>query len=358
MFVCQTLTSEGEIEGLADAWRVLQAERGLAPFTDFDWIWAWWLTTGKRENAKLYVVVCRAGEKLLGVLPLAVNTKRGIRILRHAAHDAYYMRRILAADDQVYVALWEEARRAIPYDCADIKNIHENTIEEKYFSSFGVLIDKKPVFYKDTRGLNKATVLASSSRRLRRKVQKIKEAIQKNNDLTHGVSEQKAFLDEALPFLLEKKTAWCIAKGKGGPFINGSAPTLYRAMGEAAAKQKRLYTFWLREKGALIAVMLCFVWGDTLYAHTVAYEPAAQKYMPGIFLMGEVIAWAVENGLSEANLMEGEEPYKERFASGARLGAEYMFARSFRGFLYMWAYKLYRLSRSGPAQQEKEKEEA
>lgn len=76
---------------------------------------------------------------------------------------------------------------------------------------------------------------------------------------------------------------------------------------------------------------------DTLYQLALALDPALLPRMPGLFLTAEALSWAAEEGFRESNFMEGDEPYKERFATGARLIGEYAYARSLKGKLFLFA---------------------
>jgi len=343
MIVCQTVTSEIEIEALKGAWRSLQEERGLAPFTDFSWIWAWWLSTGKPEGAQLHVVTAHDGDRLVGVLPLALNKKHGVRVLRYAGHDAYYMRNILAVDDAALLAMWTHVRKKGDYDFAVIKNVEEGSASRALFSSFGWQVDHKPVYFCAI-GPDPEKPFACCTKRLRRKVQKIREAIEKEGSFTFAVETQETVADEVIPFLVEVKAAWVRQKGKLGLFNRGGVEAFYRAMVAVAAKQEQLRFLLLRRGGALAAVMLCFAYKGTLYAHTVAYDASLLSFMPGLFLMSKAVGLAHKNGLSEANFMEGEEQYKARFSNGARFCSEFVFARSLKGYLYLALYLVrYRL---------------
>ncbi len=339
MSTCHALTSEADIERLAAPWRVLQAEKGLSPFTDFDWVFAWWTSVGKPEGSSLFVVVCFEGERLKGVLPFAIAPKAGVRILRFAGHDVFYIRNLLAEDEATLEAMWRVVRDSRDYDFADIKNIHEGTAEEKILRSFASVLQREPVYYREHIGLTRRNLFEPYTKRFRRKLYKIAETLAKKPEYTFGVCEDGSFLNEAMPFLVEEKRAWCKENGKSGIFNSARVEDFYRAVSEVGIRQKSFRLFWLRKSGRLVAVLLCFVSAGTLYAHTVAHDPSVRSVHPGLFLKAEAMAWACEQGLRETNFMEGQEYFKVRFSSGERPAYEFILSRSLKGRLFAAAYR-------------------
>lgn len=338
MLVSKVIISEAEIESLAAPWRALQAARGLAPFTGFDWIWAWWQSVGKPEGARLVIIACFDGERLAGVLPFAIALKYGARILRFAGHDVFYIRNILAENADVSRALWTKLREIDLYDCAAIKNIHDGTPDAAVLESFALRVERNPVYFRRHEGMTRKAVFTPYTKRFRRKLYKIAEDIAKRKEFTHGVSADAAPLEEALPFLIAEKSAWCEDRHKSGIFDSPHASAFYRAMCEVGLKEESLRLFWLRQNGVLVALLLCFIGGGTLYAHTVAHHPSVRKIHPGLFLKAEAMSWACENGLHETNFMEGAEFFKVRFSSGARGTQDFLYPRTLKGRLFALAY--------------------
>ena len=83
MLDCKILTTEAEIEALADSWRDLHARTGRRPVTDYDRFYAWWSTVGKKQmSSSLHVVAGFESGRLAGLLPLSVERRRGMRMLQ------------------------------------------------------------------------------------------------------------------------------------------------------------------------------------------------------------------------------------------------------------------------------------
>lgn len=339
MFVCKALTHEAEIEELAEGWRSLQAERGLSPFTDFDWVWTWWTSLGKPEGSRMLVIACWEEGRLVGVLPFCISKKYGALILRYVSYDAFYMRNLLATSNEVMRALWQKLRESNGFDFADIKNVHEGTAEESILKEFATSVEASPVYFREHKGLTRDTFFKAYTKRFRRKLYKIEEVFREKKEFAFGIDRDGAFLDEAIPFLVEEKLKWCRQNGKTGLFDSDRVEIFYRALCKTAIRQGLFRLFWLRKNEKLVAVLLCFLGRDTLYAHTTAHTPSVRQVHPGLFLKSEAMVWASEAGLRETNFMEGREYFKVRFSSSARIIHEFVFAQTLKGRLFALAYK-------------------
>lgn len=327
---------ESAVRALAPAWRALQDEIGLSPFTDPDFILLWFEASGKPQGAVLFIVSCWEEDKLVGLLPLAVAPKGGVRVLRYAGHDVFYMRNSLVRDADVGAALWAQVRAGSFYDFADIKNAHEGSPEADFFTRKALFVQEGPVYYRAF--AKEQGLLAPYTKRLRRKLQKVEDAVLQDGGFSWGVSRDASLLEEAVPFLVEQKSLWCLKKGKSGVFDQASVEAFYRAFASHAAASGLLRLVWMRRQGRLVALMLCLAFKGTLYAHTMAYSEEVMAFTPGFFLNLIALRDAQEEGLAEMNFMEGSENFKERFSTDARRVREYVFARSLKGVLFLLAY--------------------
>lgn len=74
----------------------------------------------------------------------------------------------------------------------------------------------------------------------------------------------------------------------------------------------------LELNGRAVAFCLAFVYGEKLYYYLPAFEPAYAAYGPSVDLLAHLIETAYARGLREVDLMLGDEPYKEPWATGQR----------------------------------------
>lgn len=345
MPVCTVLTSQYEVESLANAWRDLHRRIGLAPFTDYDWAMVWWQTIGEPAGAELLVVACHDGDRLVGVLPFTIRIKNGVRVLRLLGHEVYYYRNFLIEDPACVPMMWQTALQQKSYDFANIKNIHEGTPDHDFMTGRATILDKSRVFYCLHEGLCSTALLAQRSKDFRRKYRNVQKKIESAETLGVGLCNDGSYAPALIDYLVRQKKAWTIERGKRGIFNEQNTLAFYRGIARLGAAKGILLLNWIHDGPRYFGVTLSFVEKDVVYGHTLAIDMAYSRFMPGIFLNMEAMIWACDHGFNETNFMEGEEEYKQRFAKQFRVICEYATARTLKGQAYLALYRLLRLYR-------------
>ena len=67
--------------------------------------------------------------------------------------------------------------------------------------------------------------------------------------------------------------------------------------------------------GGKAAAYLSFNYLNRLWVYNSGLNPAYRDYSPGWVLLGNLLQWANESGLSEFDFMRGDEDYKYRFGA-------------------------------------------
>jgi CelD/BcsL family acetyltransferase involved in cellulose biosynthesis len=65
----------------------------------------------------------------------------------------------------------------------------------------------------------------------------------------------------------------------------------------------------------LIAALLSFSYGDTLYFYNVTYDSEYSAYSPGFYLFDHAIKQAIAEGKKAADFLRGQEKYKYFFGA-------------------------------------------
>jgi CelD/BcsL family acetyltransferase involved in cellulose biosynthesis len=84
----------------------------------------------------------------------------------------------------------------------------------------------------------------------------------------------------------------------------------YREAAEALAAAGWLRTHVLEHEGSIAGVILGMSYKNRGYAYLGGFDPALRKSSPGTVLMWDAITRAISEGLSEWDLLRGEEQYK------------------------------------------------
>ncbi|MFA6279342.1 MAG: GNAT family N-acetyltransferase [Bdellovibrionales bacterium] len=347
MLTCQVLTSEQEVEALAQAWRALQERLGKAPFTGYDWAMAWWRTIGKPSGAALMVVAgFEETGRLVGLLPFSIRRKHGVRVLRLMGHEVYYYRNFLIESESDVPLMWQTALKQTCYDFADIKNIHEATPEKAFLDCFAIFLEKSHVYHQEHKGEDRQKILGRYSKGFRHKIRRITKYIEEKQGALEVFRTQNNPPVEVIDFLIQRKKMWVKEKGKRGIFHDDNVSSFYHEMVRVVEQNKALSLFWMVYQGEIVAALFSVVGGNVVYGHTLTIDYSAAHFMPGLFLNVEAIVWGSEHGYAEFNMMEGEEPHKARLAFQNRTIFEYVYTRTIMGKAYLCLYQLLRALRA------------
>jgi CelD/BcsL family acetyltransferase involved in cellulose biosynthesis len=74
----------------------------------------------------------------------------------------------------------------------------------------------------------------------------------------------------------------------------------------------------LRVGGRAVAYEMCLDFGDTLFAYNAGYRADHAGYSPGNLVSAAVVESACQRGRKTYDMLRGNEPYKQRWATGSR----------------------------------------
>ena len=67
--------------------------------------------------------------------------------------------------------------------------------------------------------------------------------------------------------------------------------------------------------GKKAAAVLCFDYGNRLWAYNSGFDASMNEYSPGWVLLSYILRWANENRYEAFDFMRGNEKYKYRFGA-------------------------------------------
>jgi CelD/BcsL family acetyltransferase involved in cellulose biosynthesis len=136
------------------------------------------------------------------------------------------------------------------------------------------------------------------------------------------------------------------AKGTSEAFQNDSIVAFHREFVELAAARGWLRILNMQAGGGPAAALYGLRYGRTFYFYQSGFDPLYSKQSVGLVIMGLAIKGAIEEGVSEYDLLHGSEEYKFHWASQTRdLCRLELYPHHARGRVYRHAIGLNRTAR-------------
>jgi CelD/BcsL family acetyltransferase involved in cellulose biosynthesis len=353
MLDCRILTSENEIEALADQWRELHARIGGSPFANYDVFSIWWGTVGKTAaRHKLHVVAGYENGKLAAVLPLTVIGRKGLRIMQAAGYQGYNYCDMLAENADQAVQLWQVARQSPHYDFADIRDVYPESVCYEALNRFACRRDLTNAYAVRVNWSTGEDWLASKSNHTRNNFKRCIRRLQEKGTLSFEVCRAKPLPPNIIDDMVKRKIGWSFAHGKQGLFQKPGVLDYYRQLSEMAAEQGFLFLAWLRCGDHVIAYNQGFLDRGVIHNILLTHDPEWNQYSPGKAMQVYTVFWGIEHGVRSLDFRQGESQFKKIYANEKRQCAEFTFNGSSRGRLienaYMGARTLLRRMRGDP----------
>lgn len=330
IFKCRILTTDEEINAVANDWRCL-ADRIKAPlFTDYDGYAIWRETIG--DGNGLHIVTAYEGDRLVGVLPLIVRKKFGLRMLLWACNKLHDYCQSIAETEEARSALWATARASKAYDFAVIRDVKETSSEAQILSPFSKRLDGSLTPFIDLQGLTQETWDKPLSNKLRRDTRQ-KLARLKKKGAVSFVSVTEDNLSSMISQMVQQKLAWYSRNGKGGVFSHPQIASAFLRIARYAADRKSLNFVCLMCDEKPLSFVFQFIEGKSLQLYCTSYDLEWSNLSPGRLIAEHSVASAISEHFDIFDFMRGDEPYKMTYASGAQALPHFVFSRTPQGFL-------------------------
>lgn len=319
-------------EPIAAEWDELALRVGASPFARPGWVECWWRTFGAGE---LRIVTLREGGRLRAVLPLAERDGR----LRALANEHTPLFELVAPDRAAAAAVVAAALRS------GARKLELPELEAGGLTAVALAeaarADGWRLRVRDTRqaptveiGMGPDAYPASLSGRKRRdlarRLRKLAGQGRVSVEWLDGSERLSELLAEGIPL---EGSGW---KDDAGTSISASSQSVrfYSAIAHWAAETGILRMGFIRLDRRPVAFQLTFWDERASWMLKGGFDPAYAQFSPGVLMLQELVARTHAVGLSRAELLGDEEPYKLHFArSSRRIVRAQAFAPSLTGRL-------------------------
>jgi CelD/BcsL family acetyltransferase involved in cellulose biosynthesis len=304
-------------------WRSLAEARG-APFITPDWYRAWMNCLG--DQATPYVAAVRDDRgALVGLMPLVLSQRRHFPTLSFggAEYGDYYQPVARSeADEEKVARMFAEALRDRQKEWAIVVAdyvdedapwaralAHSNAVRLR-----AIRYHDQPSFYLSIPlgDLTWNEYLAGRSRNLRSQLGRKRRALERHGSVRfrRGGDDLESAM-KALFNLHAKR--WT---GKGSTiFSSERAREFHLEFARAAQEHDWLRLWFLDVDEEPIAAWYGWSIGGRYLYYQAGFDPAWSHASPGLLLLAHTIEAAFDEGASEYDMLLGNEPFKERFAT-------------------------------------------
>jgi CelD/BcsL family acetyltransferase involved in cellulose biosynthesis len=297
------------LEGLATPWREL-AWRGRNVFATYEWASTWWRHFGTAADPTL--LACRSEDgRLVGIVPLYAWRRRPVRVLRLLGHGAGdELGPVCSLEDRALApAMLREALDRVPHDVfvgdllpGDLP--WASALPVRFGQTAG-----SPLLRVGDRSWD--DLLAGWSSNLRQQVRRRERNLAKRYDVSLRLADDPARLPDDLGTLFSLHAAR--REGRGSAFLEGRA-AFHREFATLALERGWLRLWLLALDGEPAAA-----WYGLRFAGVESYYQAgwSEKFAEdsvAFVLLCHSMRSAVEDGMHEYRFLQGDEPFKYRFA--------------------------------------------
>jgi CelD/BcsL family acetyltransferase involved in cellulose biosynthesis len=300
----------GDLARVAGDWRRLELEAGN-PFSTHAWATAWWHNLGEGCELRVVRMADRDGGAL-ALVPLSLETLRGVRVLRFVGHGpADELGPVCAPADREQVA-----RRLLSalaeWDDWDVF-LAERLAGNGWSDLLGgrtLRREPSPEIAIDTTDWDE--FLNARSSNFRQQVRKFERRLVRDHDLSFRLADDPDRLDRDMTIMFELHDArW---GGKTTAFPESLKP-FHRELAALALEQGFLRLVFAELEGRPAAVWYGFRLGGADWFYQQGRDPAWERASVGFVLAAHTIREAVAAGIAHYRFLLGGEDYKARFAT-------------------------------------------
>lgn len=317
-------------------WRAFEGRAAGHPYQCFDWLAAWHARIG--TCGQPFVVVLRERDEVRMLLPLAIESRLGLRRLvpmgapvcdyhgplidpdfghrlsTRQAHEVLMAVAALADADYVLIA-------GMPPSLGPARNpFHELAPRPSLAHAHATLLGRDwESFYSARRG-------PATRSRLRGK----EKALAKSGDIAFTEVTAPCERDQLVAEMMALKASHLEpTAGAFNTFTRADVQAFFRTL---AAQPAGIHLFKLTAGGTLVAAALGMVRGGCFYYEVSVYaNDPFRRHSPGHLLLTRLMQWAIEHGCTRFDFTVGDEPYKAEWCDETWVLGCGAWPRTFRG---------------------------
>lgn len=302
---------------LVHHWKRIEEDADVFPQMYYEWCEPWWrLRSGKR---KLHVVAVEDSQgKIVGIAPLCIEKRFGLRVLRSfPIHFGDFYAFLVAPDADeraVHKALLQYLTTYRTWRLVHLYNINSRSKCYEALVKAGFPAKHlSEILVADFSGICFGEYMAGLSKNTRLQFGKKLRRLEKLGQVTLEVIEDAAgYAEHAEAMRYLYCARW--ADDHRLPPDEQQNACRDEAVQSLFAKGK-MALFLLRLDGQIKIFRLGFLHRKTYFGWKVGHDPEVNKYSPGSLILGKIIEELTHRNYSSVNFMTGAYGYKRSWAT-------------------------------------------
>jgi len=342
----EIVETSDRLAAVEEQWTQLWHATDAHIFQSHGWISAWWKTLSDREGFALRIGLAWKDEKLVGVVPLAITRRKGLRWLEWAAgaySDYGDILRAPECPDLVLDGLWTRICDAGGFDLALINRLLPDAAAWRIFApNKAGRVRLRPNHRQEISSRiggdweSGAAWLAGHPKKTRQNYRRGVRLLEEAGTMRFRLLGADEPLGPMLDRLSALKRKWLEKTARTSELFDEGAPVL-AALVDVLARAGILRVFVIEVNGTVVAISVNFVQRGTMMAWVTTYDPDFARASPGMVLIFDYVQWSIDHGLGMVDLLCGGEAFKDRLATQVVALQSLVGARTAKGSLALLA---------------------
>lgn len=335
----EVVTSTQRLGEIAPAWEQLYRRSTSVIFQSHAWIEAWWASRDATSGLRLQIGL-RWGDhdELQAIIPCVTRRYQGVRVLEWAAKECsdYCDAIVGPKSGDALEKAWQAVLAAGGFSVVYLSHVRPDAALPRLLCDTGrptslLRLGRRTeqTLQVCSNGHTGGSWFRTLSKKARNNHLRGKRIIEEFGALTIGIVDPQGVAG-VVDQMVRLKSIWLSTHGQLNPLLDREGRGL-RVQVDVLARQQALQVFAVTSDGQLVAGLVNIVRDGRAAAFFSAFDERFDRASPGTVVLVEFLLWAFDHGISDVDLLCGNEGYKLKFANRVTDLSSYVGARTMLG---------------------------
>lgn len=298
------------LEDVREDWTRL-ADASGSIFSTYEWAQTWWRHYGEGDRLEIVSRLDASG-RVTALLPLAVTSMNGLRVMRLVGHGvADQLAPVCAPEDRAHAVHAVQGVLGGRRSAVDLVLLERMPVQDGWLVLLpGVELRREPSPVLTTLGRTWEEYVAGRTSNMREQIRRRERKLAREHDLVFRLADDPDRLDDDLDLLFDLHVRRFGAESAGFATRHRA---FHRDFAHAALRRGWLRLWFAEVDGRPLAAWYGFRFGGSDWFYQSGREPDAARLSVGFVLLVHTIRGAFQDGMGQYRFLRGGESYKLRF---------------------------------------------